>query len=452
MGKQIIPIDEAERVLANAKTIDQAREAHSWYKGIRALARAISDDDDRRKAEITAADFEIRARRRLGKLIEAASKAGQLAKGARGKPGPGRGKRGVKKPRVLESTLEGAGVDKNLAKAARQLARIDDEEFEDRREAWHHSLNGGGNARVTLILPRLTPKAERAASRVRANNISLKEWDAMSADEQREFLQPHNFPSNVTFNKQESAGIEWAQHSWNPIVGCKHDCPYCYARDIAEHYPDAFPHRFEPAFRPYMLNAPANSTVPGDATFDTRFKNVFTGSMTDIFGRWVPREWIEAVLDQVRSNAQWNFLFLTKFPKRMAEFNIPANAWMGTTVDLQARVANAEAAFAKLNKEAGIRWLSVEPMLEPLKFKQLDLFNWIVIGGASKSSKTPAFHPPLPWIIDLYEQAKAAGCAVYMKTNLLGERVLELPFDAPIEAGPKTAPKVFNYLGKGIGE
>jgi protein gp37 len=121
---------------------------------------------------------------------------------------------------------------------------------------------------------------------------------------------------------------------------------------------------------------------------------------------------------------------------------------MGTTVDLQARVANAEAAFARLNKEAGIRWLSVEPMLEPVKFNKLELFNWVVIGGASRSEKTPVFQPPLPWIIDLYTQAKNAGCAVYMKTNLLGNRVLELPFNAAIKGDPTSAPEPFHYLGK----
>ena len=65
----------------------------------------------------------------------------------------------------------------------------------------------------------------------------------------------------------------------------------------------------------------------------------------------------------------------------MAEFTIPANAWIGTTVDLQARVANAEKAFEKV--KADVKWLSIEPMLESLKFSRLDLLKWVVIGGAS---------------------------------------------------------------------
>src|SRR5262249_52669125 len=152
-------------------------------------------------------------------------------------------------------------------------------------------------------------------------------------------------------NRQEGDGIEWAQWSWNPVTGCKHDCPYCYARDFAQRYRDIYPHGFEPAFRPYLLHAPRNTKVPEQAVPDTRFKNVFTCSMAVLFGRWVHAEWIKAVFAAMRENPQWNFLCLTKFPQRMAEFEIPANAWMGTTVDLQARVANAEAAFAKLREK-----------------------------------------------------------------------------------------------------
>jgi protein gp37 len=180
--------------------------------------------------------------------------------------------------------------------------------------------------------------------------------------------------------------------------------------------------------------------------------------MADLFGRWVPKEWIDAVMMAARGNPQWNFLFLTKFPQRLAEIEIPDNAWMGTTVDMQARVKNAEKAFEKVS--GGVKWLSVEPMIEPLKFERLDLFDWVVIGGASSSTKTPAWRPPFEWVYDLVVQARVAGCKVYMKSNLFGlqkdfsgpynanARILELPFDAPIHSDQKQAPDVFRYLGK----
>jgi protein gp37 len=134
----------------------------------------------------------------------------------------------------------------------------------------------------------------------------------------------------------------------------------------------------------------------------------------------------------------------------MSEFEIPSNAWMGTTVDLQARVVNAEKAFEKV--KASVRWLSIEPMLEPLEFKRLDLFDWIVIGGASSSEATdgspatPAWNVPIDWLVDLHRQARAANCKVYYKDNsgLHGAtRIREYPGK---EVTAPSKPHVFDYL------
>jgi protein gp37/ParB-like chromosome segregation protein Spo0J len=293
--------------------------------------------------------------------------------------------------------------------------------------------------------------AEEAAARVvRLHSyVSLEEWNTLSPEEQHELLHlPEQ--KGPTFNKQDSRAIEWAQYSWNPISGCLHSCSYCYARDISldPKFKTAFPYGFEPTLRPLSLLAPRLTRPPKEAMFDTRYKNVFTGSMADIWGRWVPQAWIEAILDSVRAAPDWNFLFLTKFPTRMAEFEYPENAWLGTTVDLQVRVDAAEKAFAKVN--APIKWLSIEPMLEPLQFTRLDLFNWIVLGGASPQSKTPTWKPPFIWIYDLMKQAEAAGVPVYAKSNLLGsparDGLLNLPDYLPVTPEETVLPEVFRYL------
>lgn len=278
-------------------------------------------------------------------------------------------------------------------------------------------------------------------------NCSLDEWKTLSAHE-RDMLMVPIKGEGGTFNKQENEAIEWAQWSWNPVTGCKHDCPYCYARDIAtsQRMAKVYPNGWEPTFRSNALNAPINTRVPKEGQTDTRYRNVFTCSMADLFGRWVPDEWIDAVLSTVRDSKEWNFLFLTKFPQRLKELAIPENAWMGTTVDLQARVANAEKAFEHVGGK--VRWLSVEPMIEPLRFERLDLFNWVVIGGASASSQTPEWRPPYRWIESLVRQCDDAGVPVYMKSNLgIANRVLQLPFAAPIKGDPQQAPSAFRYLG-----
>ena len=291
------------------------------------------------------------------------------------------------------------------------------------------------------------PEAADTGAPSLLESVSLEEWRTLDDATKATLLPPDPALVSVPqFNKQESAAIEWAMWSWNPITGCEHNCPYCYAREIATSakMSKSYPNGFAPTLRPRALLTPRKMRVPREAETDTRHRNVFTGSMADIFGRWVPSEWIEALLAEIRAAAEWNFLCLTKFPKRMAEFDIPPNAWMGTTVDLQARVPAAEAAFA--NVGAKVKWLSCEPLIEPLRFNHLDRFDWIVIGGASRTSTTPEWKPSLPWIIDLVQQARDAGVKVYFKTNLLGSRILELPFDAPIEADPVVAPAIFDYL------
>jgi protein gp37/ParB-like chromosome segregation protein Spo0J len=275
--------------------------------------------------------------------------------------------------------------------------------------------------------------------------VTVDEWKGLGPDEQRAVLVLRD--TGRTFNRQSTTSIEWAQWSWNPVTGCRHDCPYCYARDFAhEHYPKAL--GFEPAIHPGRFGMPQATKVPAAAAEDLAFRNVFTCSMADLFGRWVPAEWIRAVLGVVAANRQWNFLLLTKFPKRYCEFEFSPNAWLGTTVDCQARVRNAEEAFSRV--AGGTKWLSVEPLLEPLKFSRLDLFDWVVVGGATPSTQTPEWVPPIDWVVDLHAQARAAGCRIYYKDNcgmLDSLRIREFPW---VDPGKKELPKAFHYL-QGLG-
>lgn len=215
-----------------------------------------------------------------------------------------------------------------------------------------------------------------------------------------------------TFNDTNEM-VDWAKWTWNPVTGCLHDCDYCYARDIANRYYDE---KFQPTFRPERLKAPHFTRVPAKAETQIGWRNVFVCSMADLFGKWVPQAWIDAVLAEVRAAPQWNFLFLTKFPQRLAAIDWPDNAWVGTTVDRQYRVKIAEQAFREV--KAPVKWLSCEPLLEDLTFSSLVMFDWVVMGGASESTKTPAFQPPWAWVEHLFWQARQADCLVYMKPNL----------------------------------
>jgi len=71
-------------------------------------------------------------------------------------------------------------------------------------------------------------------------------------------------------------------------------------------------------------------------------------------------------------------------------------------------------------------------MLEPIKFSDLSMFDWVVIGGQSRSSGAPEFFPDPIWVLDLIHDARAAGCAVYLKPNISRIGGLELKQYPPI--------------------
>ncbi len=280
----------------------------------------------------------------------------------------------------------------------------------------------------------------------KSDSITIEHWQKLSAKQKADVLARNE---SSGFNAQDNDSIEWALWSWNPITGCQHNCPYCYARDIAERFAGttAFPDGFKPALRPGRLAAPQHQKFPEEKAKEWMgHKNVFTGSMADIFGKWVPSEWIEAVLDSIRKSPQWNFLMLTKFPSRMSEFDLPDNVWAGTSVDCQARVANAEKAFGRV--KAKVKWLSIEPMIEPLHFRSLDTFNWIVIGGASKSNETPAWSPPREWVDSLEEECQLLGIPYYEKSNLFTNtaRRRGYPGQPVYSTDEAVAPDALRYL------
>ena len=235
--------------------------------------------------------------------------------------------------------------------------------------------------------------------------VTLDAWAAMDPQARQAALTQ---PTGKKLNTQDNTSIDWAAYSWNPITGCNHDCTYCYARDIANRFYGDL--GFDPALHPSRILIPGNHKKPG-----SRNNRVFTCSMADLFGAWVPREWIETVLSVCRDSPAFEFLLLTKNPKRLTEFSFPRNCWVGTTTDTQRRMDVAERIFADV--DATVKWVSVEPMLEPVLPKDPSTFHWYVIGGASPSSGQPGFVPPFEWVARLALAAIDAGSKTFIKTN-----------------------------------
>lgn len=209
--------------------------------------------------------------------------------------------------------------------------------------------------------------------------------------------------------------IEWTDATWNPVTGCKHGCKYCYARTMARRLKGMGQHKyrneFEPTFHPEELSRPDGWKKP---------RRIFTCSMADLFGDWVPNQWIRDVIEVVRSNKRHTFQFLTKNPERYRHFGDGAlgwlrNAWLGATVTDQASLRRALMYFWEA--DATVRYLSVEPMLGPVALPYDHGVQWVIIGRLTGPARirTP-FDPQ--WVLDLTEQAREMGIPVFHKDNL----------------------------------
>lgn len=236
--------------------------------------------------------------------------------------------------------------------------------------------------------------------------------------------EPVEYPkpaSKATFNQTDGEGISWAAWSWNPVTGCLHGCDYCYARAIAHRFTDGFPAGFTPLFHHERLDAPANTTIPAAHRNDPAWRRVFVCSMADLYGRWVPDEWIKQVHESMLATPEWEYLLLTKFPARYVGLEMPTGTWLGTSVDEQKRVRIAEDAFRQVDG-VKVKWLSLEPLREPLEFSDLSMFDWVVIGAQTETRQpdgtVDSFTPPWEWVCRITAQAKEAGCKVHWKPNL----------------------------------
>ncbi|EGW36493.1 phage Gp37/Gp68 family protein [Desulfosporosinus sp. OT] len=225
-------------------------------------------------------------------------------------------------------------------------------------------------------------------------------------------------------NKQGEYGIPYCDYTWNPVTGCLHGCSYCFAERIAKRFAGskAFPNGFAPMFHERRLEEPERIKKPS---------RIFVSDMGDLFGEWVSDNWILKILDTIKECPQHIFLLLTKNPKRYNEFEIPDNAWIGTSVENQA--AADERIPLLLQAQASVRLVSIEPMLGPISLRWLSVWggkglnpnslstkdldglrclDWVIVGGESGPGARPV-HPT--WVRSLRDQCKAANVPFFFK-------------------------------------
>lgn len=175
------------------------------------------------------------------------------------------------------------------------------------------------------------------------------------------------------------SSIEWTDYTWNPVTGCEFGCDYCYGRRMVNENPSMekyYPNGYDPTYHPERLNQPLEVKKPS---------KIFVVDMGDLFGDWVSAEWIQSVIDITNQAPQHIFQFLTKNPKRYAEFIFPSNCWLGTTIDYAnegyERLLDLTGSISVLRNPHCLRFGSFEPLMEDVSanpfIKRLD---WIIIG------------------------------------------------------------------------
>ena len=243
--------------------------------------------------------------------------------------------------------------------------------------------------------------------------------------------------------------IDWCDASWNPVTGCLHGCEYCYARRIAERFGSKmqqtskdfpvlnepvrctdtyeylremgisegaiqpYPFDFKPTFHRYRLDEPKHWKKP---------RNIFVCSMADLFGDWVPDEWIAEVFNACTAAPQHRYLFLTKNGKRYSDLVHKGilvqrdNFWYGSTITAP------DALYWWSDKHHN--FASVEPILEPFDYKELPpdeppgpYPEWMIVGAETGNRKDKVI-PKKDWLDGILEGRKRHGYAVFMKESL----------------------------------
>ncbi len=199
--------------------------------------------------------------------------------------------------------------------------------------------------------------------------------------------------------------IEWTLFTWNVIVGCLTGCPYCYARRQAKRFQHRCPqcYRFEPHFHPERLEEPLREKKPS---------KIFVCSMGEPFGPWVPRKWVEAILDVVRRCPQHVFQFLTKCPAGAKNYVFPANCWIGTSVDRAAALGRID---VLREVAAPLRFVSFEPLLGLMGNLDLRGIDWAIIGAQTGPR---AVVPDPLWVAEIIAACRQASVPVFLKNNL----------------------------------
>lgn len=205
--------------------------------------------------------------------------------------------------------------------------------------------------------------------------------------------------------------IEWTEATWNPVTGCTKispGCKFCYAERMANRLQAMGKERYRNAFK--LTLQPDTLQIPLQWK---KSRIIFVNSMSDLFHRDVPLEYIQQCFAVMEQATQHTFQVLTKRPERVSEiFHLlpwPTNIWMGTSVENADYVWRID---SLRQVPSQVRFLSIEPLLGPIPSLPLDGVHWVIVGGESGPR---ARQMREEWAVEIRDQCLAHRVPFFFK-------------------------------------
>ena len=189
--------------------------------------------------------------------------------------------------------------------------------------------------------------------------------------------------------------IDWCDFTWNPVWGCLHNCPFCYARGIARRFGKQVANRDD--FKPTWIQANFDRPMPRKPS------RIFVNSMSDV-AFWNP-EWIVAVKERMAVHPEHLFLILTKGKQR--------NTWSANNV-LFGGTSVDQTALDILPSDRD--FVSVEPIFGPVSLGRSGL-RWVIVGAETGNRKGKVI-PEKQWIESIRLQCRELDVPLFEKHNL----------------------------------
>ncbi|WP_028987650.1 DUF5131 family protein [Thermicanus aegyptius] len=207
------------------------------------------------------------------------------------------------------------------------------------------------------------------------------------------------------------SNIEWTEATWNPVTGCtkiSEGCRHCYAATMAKRLQAMGNPRYKNGFKVTLhhdlITLPLTWKKP---------RLIFVNSMSDLFHKDVPLEFIQQVFETMEKAYWHTFQILTKRSDRLLELAPhlpwPDNVWQGVSVEderVKFRIDDLRKIPAK------IRFLSCEPLIGPLENLNLEGIHWVIAGGESGPGARPM---KVEWVRSLRDQCVNQDVAFFFK-------------------------------------